>query len=315
MKVRKVLGVILMLLMLIALAGCKGEQEEGPKKIVIGVSLQNLSEEFMVMLLNAMENKLKEYPNVELIVNDGEGRPDKQAAQLDSFIAQGVDAVIICPADEDALAPAVKAVADAGIPIITCSADVSGNQGQVWVGSENENGGMIVAQFVAEKLGGKGNVAVLRGPLGSSAEQGRFRGFEQAFAPYPDIKIVFDQTANWQREQAMALTENWLSTGTQIDAIVCQDDDMGLGALEAVKAAGRKSQIIVTGIDAMEDALDSVKAGELDATCFQDAVGQGMGALEMAVKAATGGSISRTNIPFELVTRENVDGYYSRIKP
>lgn len=112
----------------------------------------------------------------------------------------------------------------------------------------------------------------------------------------------------------MALVENWLTTGTQIDAIICQNDGMALGALEAVKAAGKKDQIIITGIDAIQDALDSVKAGELDATCFQDAIGQGKGALDMAVRAAKGEKIERNNIPFELVTKDNVDGYYSRIK-
>jgi inositol transport system substrate-binding protein len=310
----KIWSATLTLMLLVVLIGCAKKKEEGPKKIVIGVTLQNLSEEFMTMLRGAMERKLAEYPNVELIVNDGEGKPDKQAAQLDSFIGQGVNAVIISPVDADALAPAVKSVAAAGIPIITCSADVTGNQGQVWVGSENENGGLIEARYIAEKIGGKGNIAVLRGPLGAFAEQGRFRGYEQALAQYPDIKIVFDQTGNWQREQAMALVENWLSTGTRIDAILCQNDGMALGALEAVKAAGRKNQIIIAGIDAIQDALDSIKAGELDATCFQDAIGQGMGALEMAVKAASGQPIARNNIPFELVTKENVDGYYSRIK-
>jgi inositol transport system substrate-binding protein len=313
MKVRKLLGVTLTLMLLVTTIGC-AKKENGPKKLVIGVTLQNMSEEFMTMLRGAMEQKLAEYSNVELIINDGEGKPDKQADQLDSFIGQGVDAVIISPVDADALAPAVKAVSDAGIPIITCSADVSGNQGQIWVGSENENGGFIEAQYVAEKLGGKGNIAILRGPLGAFAEQGRFRGYEQALAAYPDIKIVFDQTGNWQREQAMTLVENWLSTGIKIDAVLCQNDGMALGALEAVKAAGKKGEIIITGIDAIQDALDSIKAGELDATCFQDAIGQGIGALEMAVIAAQGGSISRNNIPFELVTKENVDGYYSRIK-
>ncbi|GHV80021.1 rhizopine-binding protein [Spirochaetia bacterium] len=318
MRIRKVMGLALVMVTIAALSGCSGKKgssaQSGEKQIVIGVTLQNLSEEFMTMLKGAMEIKLKEYSNVKLIVNDAESKPDKQAAQLDSFIGQGVDAVIISPVDADGLAPAVKAVATAGIPIITCSADVSGNQGQVWVGSENENGGLIEAQYVAERLNGKGNVAILRGPLGAFAEQGRFRGYEQAFTKYPNIKVVFDQTGNWQREQAMALVENWLSTGTQIDAILCQNDGMALGALEAVKAAGKKNQIVVTGIDAIKDALDSIKAGELDATCFQDAIGQGMGALEMAVKAAKGESISRNNIPFELVTKENVDGYYSRIK-
>ncbi len=107
------------------------------EEIVIGCTLQNLSEEFMTMLKGAMEIKLKEYDNVKLVVNDAESKPDKQASQLDSFVAQKVDAVIISPVDADALAPAVKSVVDAGIPVITCSADVTGDMGQVWVGSEN----------------------------------------------------------------------------------------------------------------------------------------------------------------------------------
>jgi inositol transport system substrate-binding protein len=248
----------------------------GEDQIVIGCSLQNFTEEFMTMLRGAMERKLKEpgYENVRLIINDGEGQAEKQAAQLDSFIAQKVNAVIICPVDADGCAPAVKAVSDAGIPIIAMSSDVNGNQGQIWVGSENENGGATEAEYIAQKLNGKGNVAVLRGPLGHFAEQGRFRGYEQVIAKYPNINVVFDQTGNWQREEAMALVENWLTTGTKIDAILCQNDGMALGALEAVKAAGQKDQIIIAGIDAIQDALDSIKAGELDATCFQDAIGQ-----------------------------------------
>ena len=283
-------------------------------QIVIGCTLQNMSEEFMTMLRGAMEIQLKEYNDVKLIINDGEGKPDKQASQLDSFIAQKVDAVIICPIDSGALAPAVKAVSDAGIPVITCSADVDGDQGQVWVGSENENGGEIEAKYVVDRLGGKGNIAVLRGPLGAFAEQGRFAGYERVLKNNPNVKIVFDQTANWQREQAMSLVENLLTSGTQIDAILCQNDGMALGALEAVKAAGKKDKIVIAGIDAIKDALDSIKKGELDATCFQDAIGQGKGALDMAVRAARGEKIQRTNIPFELVTKENVDSYYSRIK-
>lgn len=283
-------------------------------EIVIGCTLQNLSEEFMTMLQGAMELQVKNYDNVKLIVNDAQSQADKQASQLDTFVAQKVDAVIISPVDADALASAVKGVVDAGIPVITCSADVSGDQGQVWVGSSNENGGQIEMEYVAEQLGGKGNIAVLRGPLGAFAEQGRFAGYEAVLNENPDIKVVFDQTGNWQREEAMALIENLLTTGTELDAIVCQNDGMALGALEAVKAAGKKDEIIITGIDAIVDALDSIKAGELDATCFQDAIGQGTNALDMAVKAAKGEAIERMDIPFELVLKDNVDGYYDRIK-
>ncbi len=309
---RKIVKLALAAALVMALALPIGKAFAG--QIVVGCTLQNMSEEFMTMLKGAMELQLKEYKDVKLIVNDGEGRPDKQAAQLDSFAAQKVNAVIISPVDAGALAPAVKSVVAAGIPVIACSADVEGDQGQVWVGSENENGGEIEAQYIADRLKGKGNIAILRGPLGAFAEQGRFAGYEKVLKKYPDLKVVFDQTANWQREQAMSMVENLLTSGNRIDAILCQNDGMALGALEAVKAAGKKGQIVIAGIDAIKDALDSIKAGDLDATCFQDAIGQGKGALDMAVRAARGEKIQRTNIPFELVTKANVDSYYSRIK-
>lgn len=332
---KKIIALLLAFVMVLGLVACGGSNENETAKaetpapeapapeapasdtddeIVIGCTLQNLSEEFMIMLQGAMEAEQKNHTNVKLTVNDAESDSAKQTSQLESFIAQGVDAVIISPVDADAMAPAVKAVVDAGIPCICVSADVNGDQGQVWVGSENQQAGEVQMTYVAEQLGGKGKIAVLRGPLGAFAEQGRFEGYETILADYPEIEIVFDQTANWQREEAMALVENWLTTGTEINAIVCQNDGMALGALEAVKAAGKFGEINVTGIDAIEDALNSIKAGELNATCFQDALGQGTEALRMAIKAANGEPIERNNIPFELVTAENVDGYYDRIK-
>jgi inositol transport system substrate-binding protein len=312
MKLRKSFALIPVLALLASHAGWS----QAPSKLLIGCTLQNQSEEYMTMLKGAMELQLKKYPNVQLIINDGQGKAELQAAQLDSFIAQKAKAVIICPVDASALTPAVKAVVDAGIPCITLSADVAKNVGQLWIGSENQSGGETEAKFITEKLGGKGNIAILRGPLGAFAEQGRFEGYKRVFDKNPGIKVVFDQTGNWQRDQAMSLMENWLSTGTRIDAVLCQNDGMALGALEAIKAAGKLGKIKVAGIDAIQDALDSVNAGVLDATCFQDAIGQGKGALDLAVKAASGQhpKDKRVNIPFELVVKGNVAGYYSRIK-
>lgn len=310
--------------MIFSMVGCSASQSAAPtaadsdsssdNEIVIGCSRQNLSEEFMIMLQGAMEQQLSNYDNVKLIINDAESQSDKQVSQLDSFVAQSVDAVIISPVDADALASAVKSVVDAGIPVITCSADVSGDQGQVWVGSANEDGGEVEMRYVAEQLDGSGKIAILRGPLGAFAEQGRYAGYEIVLNEYPNLEVVFDQTGNWQREEAMSLIENLITTGTELDAIVCQNDGMALGAYEAVKAAGKGDEILITGIDAIEDALNSIKAGEMKATCFQDAIGQGHTALDMAVKAANGEKIEETNIPFELVTAENVDEYYDRIK-
>lgn len=291
-------------------------QEPAAKdELVIGVTLQNLSEEFIAMLKGSIELKQKaDYPNVKLIINDAESKPDKQAAQLDSFIAQKVDAVIINPCDAEALIPGVKAVVDAGIPCITLSSDVSQDVGQIWVGSANFDGGKLAAEYAKEITGGEADVAVLRLMLGAFAEIGRQEGYEAVINDTPGMNIVFDQSGNAQREEGMAIMENWLATGKNIDVVLAQNDGMALGAIEAIKAAGKMDEIKVIGIDAIKDALDSVKAKEMTATCFQDAIGQGEGSLEMAVKAARGEKIERNNIPFELVTDANADEYYSRIK-
>lgn len=289
----------------------KGDDDE----IVVGVTLQNLSEEFITMLKGSIELKQQsDYPNVKLIINDAESKPDKQSAQLDSFIAQKVDAVIINPCDAEALIPGVKAVVDAGIPCITLSSDVSDDVGQVWVGSANEDGGKLSAEYAKEITGGKADVAVLRLMLGAFAEIGRQQGYEDVINATDGMNIVFDQSGNAQREEGMAIMENWLATGKNIDVVLAQNDGMALGAIEAIKAAGKMDDIKVIGIDAIKDALDSVKAGEMEATCFQDAIGQGEGSLDMAVKAAKGETIERNNIPFELVTKDNADEYYDRIK-
>jgi inositol transport system substrate-binding protein len=154
----------------------------------------------------------------------------------------------------------------------------------------------------------------LRGPIGAVAEIGRYEGYKQVLDKYPNVKVVFDQTGNWSREQGLSIMENWLQTGTEINAVVAQNDEMILGALKAVEDAGKKPQIIMAGIDAIPDALRSVQAGRLDLTVFQDAIGQAYGSLDLAVKAAKGEKIQKTDIPFELVTKQNVASYWDRIK-
>ncbi len=297
-----------------AASSAEGTAADPGKKITIGITVQDMSNEFITMLKEAMELQFKKYPNVEYIINDAEAKPDKQVSQMDNFVSQKVDAIICNPADANAMIPAIENAVKAGIPVITLSSDISKNVGQFWSGSENESAGEIEAEYIAKKLNGKGNIAILRGPIGHFAEIGRFAGYKKVFDKYPDIKIVFDQTGNWQREQAMSIMENWLQSGKQIDAVLAQNDGMALGALKAVQDAGLKDKITVAGVDAIKDALDSVKAGELDATTFQDAIGQANGAVDMAVKAGSGEQIQPNVIPFELVTKENVDTFYSRIE-
>jgi len=282
--------------------------------VVIGCTLQDMSNEFMVMLDEAMQNIIaQEYPNVEYTCLDGQGQPETQISQIEGFITKDVDVIIISPADANALIPAVQQALDAGIPVICCSSNIDEEIGQIWCGSSNESGGRMLAEYICEAIGGKGNVVLFRGPMGHFAEIGRTTGVEEVLAEYPDVKLIYDQTGNWSREEGMSLMENWLQTGEQIDGVMAENDEMALGALVAIEAAGKLGEIKVCGLDAIKDALDSVKAGVMDATIFQDAVGQAENSVHLAVKAALGEPAETMDIPFELVTIDNVDSYYDRI--
>ena len=127
---------------------------------------------------------------------------------------------------------------------------------------------------------------------------------------YPEIKVLFDQSANWDRTQGLNLMENWLSTGKEINAVIAQNDEMALGAYKAIEAAGKGDKIAVIGIDAIKDALKAVKEGKLCATVFQDARGQGATALDIAVKLIQKKKVIHSNyIPFQLVTKENIANF------
>jgi inositol transport system substrate-binding protein len=159
-------------------------------------------------------------------------------------------------------------------------------------------------------LQGKGNIAVIHGPNGHSAEVQRSEGIRQVLGKYPDAKIVLEQTANWDRAQALNLMENWLASGQKIDAVIAQNDEMALGALKAIQAAGKQNDIAVIGIDAIPDALKAVADGKMVGTVFQDAKGQGAMAVDLAVQLAQGKQVSHDNyIPFQLVTKDNVASF------
>jgi inositol transport system substrate-binding protein len=278
----------------------------GDKKLKIGVSMQNLQNEYIVEVQNAMKAKAEEL-GIELLIGDGEGKAEKQISQIENFITQKVDAIILNAADKSGSAPAVDMAVSAGIPIITTVTLVE-NQDKVLahVGSDDVDAGKIEMQKIADLLGGKGNVAIIHGPNGHSAEVNRTIGNHEIIDKNPDMKVVAEQTANWSREEALALVENWLQT-LDIQAIAAQNDEMALGAIQAVEAAGKLGKVLVVGIDAVPDAMKSVEEGKLSATVFQDAQGQGKLAVEIAVKAANGETVEKDNyVPFELVTKENL---------
>jgi inositol transport system substrate-binding protein len=295
-----------------AFEGCSGGRPAsggGNRRPVIGVSLLNLSNEFIVMLNQAMQEKARAL-GVELIVNDAQRSANRQVEQVESFVAQNVDAIILNPCEVEASSPAVEKALAAGIPVINVNSETRVAP-TAFVGSRDEDSGRIAMEYIAQRLGGKGNVLMMHGYMGQAAQIKRDQGAREVLARYPGLKLLAEQTAEWDRAEAMSLMENWIqSYGDRINAVFAQNDEMGMGALMALEQAGRKSKVVVVGVDAIADALEAVRGGRLDATVFQDAKGQGAAAVETAVAIVRKQPYQKAvMIPFQLVTKENVARY------
>lgn len=278
----------------------------GAKQPVVGVTLLNLSSEFITMINGALEAKAREL-GVKLIVNDAQRSAEKQVQQVENFIAQRVDAIILNPCEVEASSPAVDKAMAAGIPIVNVNSETK-SAPSAFVGSRDEESARLAMEYVAQRLGGKGGVVMMHGFMGQAAQIKRDAGAREVLAKNPGLQLLADQTAEWDRAKAQTLMENWITAhGDKINAVFAQNDEMAMGALLAVERANRKDRIVVVGVDAIADALKAVKDGRLDATVFQDAGGQGAGALDTALKIIRKQPFEKqVFIPFQLVTKENV---------
>jgi inositol transport system substrate-binding protein len=271
--------------------------------------MMNLSNEFIVMLNRGMEAKANEL-GVRLVVNDAQRSAEKQVQQVESFAAQKVDAIILNPCEVEASSPAVdRALAD-GIPIVNVNSETR-SAPSAFIGSRDRESAVIAMEYIAKRLGGKGNVVMMHGFMGQAAQIQRDQGAREVLAKNPGLKLIADQTAEWDRAKAMTLMENWIqSYGSKINAVFAQNDEMAMGALMAIEQAKLRDGIVTVGVDSIADALAAVKAGRLDATVFQDARAQAAAAVETAVKLIRHQPVEKqVFIPFQLVTKDNVDRY------
>ena len=237
-------------------------------KITIGLTLPSLSHPFFVYLQKNVMDEAEKL-GVEVIAIDAENVAAKQMSQVEDFIARGVDGVLMSPIGQDALVPAVEALNDAGIPIATVDRKVEGGELLVHVGADNVEGGRVAARYVIEQLGGKGNVIELEGTPGSSPAIDRKAGFDEVIAG-SDIKIIVSQTAEFGRAKGQSVMENLLQVHKDFQAVFGANDEMILGAVEAMEAAGVDlSKVVTIGYDAIPDALAYIKDGKLGATIEQ----------------------------------------------
>jgi len=286
------------------------------QKIRIGVAMALFDDVWLTLVRDAMTKWAKDHPDVELTIVDANNDTNKQVGQVENFLAQGMDAIVILPVDTAATGPMTKAVVKAGKPLVYVNRKPSNlPKGVVYCGSNSIEAGIMNMEELGKCMGGKGNLAILMGELSNEAAIGRTDGIKKTVKEkFPDIKIVREQTGNWKRAQGKTIMENWLASGQEINGVASNNDEMALGALQAIKAAGKLAKICVGGTDGSRDALASMDKGELNNTVFQDPVGQGQEAVNAAyllVKKESNPKVVDGNIwiPYQPVTKENFKSF------
>ncbi len=318
---KKLFALLLVLVMTFSLVGC-GEEETGSdesgstgasseekiEKVKIGVSIANFDDTFLTYMVDGMKAYAEANSDkIEIEFVDAKEDMAKQMDQVENFLVQQKDAIIVVPVDTSAAGPLTSAAQADGVPLVY----VNRNPGDLpentyYVGSEEIVAGRLQMEFLVENMGEEGKVAILMGKLDNEGAIKRTEGNKEVASGYPGIEIVEEQTGKWQRNEGMMVAEDWLNKYDDLDAILCNNDDMALGAVQALKDAGRED-IFVLGVDATPDGIAALEAGSLAATVFQDAAGQGGGGVEVAYLAASGEFVAQeTWIPFVLVTPDNV---------
>jgi ABC-type sugar transport system substrate-binding protein len=276
--VTRLLAVALLLSLSIGLPLARTTARAQDDKLKIVFSVPGLNFPFFVHMMKIAHDKADEL-GVDLIEQDGKNDSATQSAGIESAIAQGVDGIVISPLDVEALAPAIQAATDAGIPVVTVDRNVTGAKTLAHVGADNVRGGEKQGEFLLTLLPNGGKVIELEGQTGASPAIDRDKGFKQAVQGHPEIEIVFDQTAAFARDQALTVTEQALQAHPDVSAIVAANDDMAFGAAEAADGAGIDVPII--GFDALPESLQAIQDGTLKATIEQWPGKQTSGAMQI----------------------------------
>ncbi|MEA1029750.1 sugar ABC transporter substrate-binding protein [Pseudomonas sp. N-137] len=281
----------------------------------IGVSMSQFDDTWLTYLRESMDSKAKSLPDgVTLQFEDARSDVVKQLSQVESFISQKVDAIIVNPVDTAATQRITKAAVAAGIPLVYVNRrpdDLKLPAGVVTVASDDLEAGRMQMQYLADKMSGKGNIVILLGDLANNSTTNRTKGVKEVLAKYPDIKIEQEQTGIWSRDKGMTLVNDWLTQGREFNAVVSNNDEMAIGAAMALKGAGKeKGSVLIAGVDGTPDGLNAVKKGEMAVSVFQDAKGQADGSIDTAVKMVKKQPVEQAVwVPYRLITPENVDQF------
>ena len=283
----------------------------------VGVSKALFDDNFLTAVRQAMAQRAAATPDLHIQFQDAQGDVGKQISQVQNFVSQKVDAIIVVPVDTSATKRITSAASGAGIPLVYVNRKPDEKtlpQKVAVVASDDVLAGRLQMTALAKRMGGHGNLVILLGDLANNSTQGRTEGVKAVLKNNPGIKVIEQQTANWERTKAIDLVNNFISKGDKINGVAANNDEMALGAVIAFQQDGTSPKTVaIGGVDATADGLAALKKGDLAVTVFQNAKGQGQTAVDDALKLVHGQSVSQYDtIPFELVTPANYRNYLNR---
>jgi ribose transport system substrate-binding protein len=275
----------LIALIVLSMVGWPLVASAAAKKVVIGFIVKNLVNPFFVAMKNGAEDAGKKLDaDVRVYSPENPNDVEAQIRIMEDMVQKKFDAIIIVPTDSRGIIPGIEKANKAGIPVFVSNTRAFGGEFLTFCGISHTEIAQIMTERLCQKMGGKGNMVVLYGVPGAQTTLDKKPGIDAALTKYPAIKVLDWQTGMYQREKAMVVMEDFLARYPNIDGVMAQDDGMALGALEAIKSAGKLKKIVVVGANATPDALKSLKAGELFATIDSAPEKQAFMPTEAAIK-------------------------------
>jgi len=311
----KLIIIFFISLLLTVIIGCERKQNNQDDKPVVALVMKTLNNPFFIdMEKGANETAVK--LGIELIVQAAEREVDveKQMQIIENLIQRKVDVICVTPSGSKEIIPAILKANDAGIPVLvidtridSASLKESGGYISTFIGSDNFEGGKIAGQHIIQMLNGNGKVAILEGIPGHETGDARLAGFHEVLDQIPGIGIVASLTANWERDQGFYVFQNILQANPDVQALFACSDMMALGAIEAIASAGKTSEILVVGFDAVKDGRDAILNGTMNASIAQHPSEMGKLSVENAVRLINGESIPEyIPVKIELITKNKL---------
>jgi len=330
---KKLLSLISALLVIVLLVGCGTAGNKTPstttptptsqtgtgnetKTYRIAYIARAQSDSFAAWLANAVKEEAKKYPDIKLDVFDGQASDDKENSMIENAITSKYDVIIVQPNNGEAQRPYVEKIVQAGIIAITTNARISGIEGASSVDANPYEQAAVNARMAVKQIPQNAKVVVLNGPSGNfHADERRKSWQKEFFDQRPDVQIVGEQIANWNKDEAMKYMEDWVQANDKIDAVISMNDNMAAGAIEVVKDNPKYKDLLVYGVDGTAEACLLIKEGKMTSTCLQNAFELAEKLLDTSYKLLTGQEKQiDIDIGNPLITKENVDEYIELLR-